>query len=1056
MSPQNFLTTLGLSNKRQQGLESEVRRLSSVGDFAADVIDNLSKSDLVKAIGEAAPWMEPIGTAAAEAVPFVKVLTKTVEKLKPKASAEQLGLLACTMALQHSLQRAICEVGPPAIPIPLTDSLDDAKDKLATLRTADPTLLRHFSLHNPAANPFARQALEALRIPLWLAGYNDAELRRLEANIHQGFSEDLYSVLSAPETREKFAPFLQRAQLGSEADRAHALINAHAEKQRAAFSESRTIGVLQCPLSQLYVATDCGRLTWETIRGDGKRKPRVDAFAEANGGRQDLLATVLGYLRDADFKDAVVIQGSAGAGKSTFTLRLAVELLREGLVPIRIRINQLRTDLPLLKAIHEVIVNTSGLFTPEGFARPSDVLLGGAIFDDVTVFGTASISRYVFILDGWDEISTAAKSFQKEIWQFLQSIRNELVNRANPPVRVVLTGRPTPEVTDESAFFDDATPILTIRPYSPWQLQQYLHNLRDLTAREGQPGVAAVKSVADRLISRYSGTDSSRLEVLSQPLLALLTFQVASECENEDQLDELLARPTNLYRRLVDLTCSRAGKAELDPDAETRRQRARRQELRPVLRRTAAAITTLGDECISYPELVPRARLSADDKKRLESGDNPDKPWTQLILGFFFKAGGVQHGMQFLHKSFREYLYAEEIVECLKLYGLLQRHEVAVRTEDGFWQDFPRDNPQDQRYAFSRALSQLISARPLDDEVREHLKALLHWEVQRSSAAAARPDPLATEPVTPAAWDRARELLTEMWGWWLSRTPLRMQLEQDPVTGRTEMRPPYVDELINLAAQRDRSPENKVPPPVSGLAVDGILGSSLLFITVALYSAIHQQQGWQGDWPEINERIEGQRLHTTEILSSAGPVLVFAPCAPNSPSDFQVALSRFMTTGHSMYPASRISLCGLDLRGAKLILIALVQTDFTRSNLFGADLAGSILESANFREVDLREANFFGAYLKLADLSGAQLEGAELDEAFGLGEEQIALAIGDEETLLPDRFTRPAHWIKPDENSADEPEELDGGQPGDADLRQDGEAGMGQREQPAQDQPTLQ
>jgi uncharacterized protein YjbI with pentapeptide repeats len=51
---------------------------------------------------------------------------------------------------------------------------------------------------------------------------------------------------------------------------------------------------------------------------------------------------------------------------------------------------------------------------------------------------------------------------------------------------------------------------------------------------------------------------------------------------------------------------------------------------------------------------------------------------------------------------------------------------------------------------------------------------------------------------------------------------------------------------------------------------------------------------------------------------------------------------------------------------------------------------------------DLRGAFFRGAHLEGANLRGAHLEGAHLGEITGLTQEQLADAIPDEKTRLPD------------------------------------------------------
>jgi uncharacterized protein YjbI with pentapeptide repeats len=79
----------------------------------------------------------------------------------------------------------------------------------------------------------------------------------------------------------------------------------------------------------------------------------------------------------------------------------------------------------------------------------------------------------------------------------------------------------------------------------------------------------------------------------------------------------------------------------------------------------------------------------------------------------------------------------------------------------------------------------------------------------------------------------------------------------------------------------------------------------------------------------------------------------------------------------------------LDLSGAKVQRTNLSHTNLTRANLSNADLTGA----------DLRGANLAGAILK-----GTILRGADLSGVINLTEQQLADAVIDEATILPEQF----------------------------------------------------
>ena len=70
------------------------------------------------------------------------------------------------------------------------------------------------------------------------------------------------------------------------------------------------------------------------------------------------------------------------------------------------------------------------------------------------------------------------------------------------------------------------------------------------------------------------------------------------------------------------------------------------------------------------------------------------------------------------------------------------------------------------------------------------------------------------------------------------------------------------------------------------------------------------------------------------------------------------------------------------------------------------DLSYANLDGANLAYADATNAIFRGAQFKDANLTGTILKGADLRDAKGLTAEQLAEAVIDETTLLPDYIER--------------------------------------------------
>ncbi|MDQ3781004.1 MAG: pentapeptide repeat-containing protein [Chloroflexota bacterium] len=102
-----------------------------------------------------------------------------------------------------------------------------------------------------------------------------------------------------------------------------------------------------------------------------------------------------------------------------------------------------------------------------------------------------------------------------------------------------------------------------------------------------------------------------------------------------------------------------------------------------------------------------------------------------------------------------------------------------------------------------------------------------------------------------------------------------------------------------------------------------------------------------------------------------------------------------------------VDLGSADLSGANLGGTTLIDTRLNRASLRGANLTQADLTGANLVDADLRLAILDRAILRQATLLNANLDsailfGADLTDASGLTSEQLAGAVQDGDTILPD------------------------------------------------------
>jgi hypothetical protein len=1067
------LTLLNLSESERRDISRVVGPLKSISEFCDEVIKAMNESPITEALKKMLPWAVDGASIVAGFVPLSNFVTSTLEKLNKETDPHALGMFACTIAYQRAAALAITIVGEPRSKVPFEHPSKDVTEKLTRLEPLTGRNLEGFRLDYPFAHPFIWQADEALRLVLKAAGYDDPECRRIQLKVHDYFKSDLAELLSDGETANRFEPFRKLLELGEDAA-SRANLNAHMERHRWQFEDRPLFNKEPFALSNVYVETDCGILTGKDLLGESpkilsekeRESDRIDPFSEDHGGRHDLLQAVVDRLGDPRFNRAIVIQGAAGAGKSAFTLRLAVHLMKDGLRPIRIRLRRLNLNpqLNILDALARVVlIPEEGEDTSLGnVPATKDPFLGGTIFQERTTFGKAEICPYILIFDGWDELSVGAnEGFRVEVRRLLDRIDKEFLSPRKPFVRVILAGRPSDAIFSSGYLYED-TPIFTMRPYRPEQLDKYLQLLQRAVTdgplqHEGAKAWTnvdweAAKVVVYRYTKSLQDKDSS-LDLLGLPLLAHLAIWLITS--SSGNAEGLLADQTALYRHLVDLTCSKSGKVDEDQEDVARQKRIAGERLRQRLHETAAAITAYGSENISFPELCLRLGIEEQEAEDTATSAERDHALTALMISFYFKGGHSHLGCEFLHKSFREYLYAEGIVELVKTFGRLQKSLPPRRMP--FHKEFQRDDENDCRYEFSRKLAQLLSPQKMRAEVRTHLERLIAWEIGRAGETANQStlgEPLPA--IKLEEWEMVRDLLADIWDWWAEAVHLRPQPYRDK-SKNIQFDDAFVNELLDSALPRERDRMARVPAPGRLVNIDANLGEALFEFCVWVHYHLLMRRGWQGKW--LPPRTDGQRNPCQIVMGSDGKRWVAFKPSGASPNYFQNYIHRINADGlRSTDPfPTKMDLRGLDLSGCEMSLLPFSQCDLRHANLssFASLVEGAIffqsnLEWAQFQDSDLsfasmlfakmrhtnlqgavldgallwgadlsftnlrnlKTAGLLGPHLKECKLEHADLRGANLSRAQSLTMKQLQQAIGDRSTVLPEGLDYPENWLR--------------------------------------------
>jgi uncharacterized protein YjbI with pentapeptide repeats len=958
------------SREHVKAVDSSIEFTNLLGDIIAAVKDSQKLLDAIRRVSKE---VYSIGSVATEAIGPARAFAKIVEKIFSIDDPLELARIGCCLAWRQAVLDGLAVLPSDRRPVPgyVERRVADAVRQNATLSDID---FSTFTLDRALQHPFTTHAERELENLFLLLDLSETEQRRALDDIRSAFSFRLRTLLSSSDSAKRFLPWRDFLAIPSERSWSRIGLPAHIQYQRWLYRAAPVLQVESFSLHDVYVNPECGVATWRELTSTrlvGVQTGRANPFDESVGGRSDLLVAVLSAMRAPAFRDAIVIQGVAGAGKSTFTLKLCDVLADHGLSPVRVRLRDLRTDLPVLDAIAEAVTFCQpGEQPPIGLApHRLSIFDGGSALDDLVSYGDAQISRIVLILDGWDEIQTGSAGLHAQIEGTLREVRQQFLNRPNrPPVRVVLTGRPSDAVR-QSRFIQDDTRIFTIRPMRPHRVEDFARKVESamLVGRLGRESTwqmveheslsPVLRAYEQWFAGRSTTTADHRtgIDLMAQPLLALLSFRLMSKYGIASV--SLFENRAALYRELADITCEGAGQPiENSPDPADR-SRITGSRLRRALHAVATAISAHGEESLPSATL-----LKWFAKLHLDIGNDAsiDKhPLASLMVSFFFHTGQNDLGNEFVHKSFREFFFAEGIVELLREYGRTVPEALPARSP--FWKDFQREDP---RFQLSRCLVRRLGPQWLTPEVVGYLTDLLVLDMRPGGSDDSSGS---GGGLTIEQWCRVRDGLADVWEWWSEGVHLRPCPTGQDVNPHTA---PPVDQFV----------EDSIPPsdaaiaqtPIRSTTVDAHLGDALYRLCTTVHATL-----WITETTSRSPRPCQHLDHDRRVR--------FAP-AGRTQGCFRLLCARINSAGwrpRGDFPGGTSSgpvyLSGEDISGLRFDDSILYSADLSNTKAIGVSFNGTNMNHALLFDATLDHSVFVNASLKRAVLDGAHIESVSLD-----------------------------------------------------------------------------
>ena len=595
------------------------------------------------------------------------------------------------------------------------------------------------------------------------------------------------------------------------------------------------------------------------------------------------------------------VEAGPGRGKSVFC-RMFADWVRQHFHPVWTPVLIRLRDIPTLqKSFRETLkcAVTAGFASDDGWLTDRN-------------------TRYLFFLDGFDELlmegrsSGGLKEFLEQVGQF----QRDCAQNSEMGHRVLITGRPLALHSVERQMPNNLERVeiqvmddeLQQQWLSKWEAQlgaeknsAFQHFLQDNCCPKQVKSdlareplllylLAAMHRDGELKVEDFQGTNSTQAKILiyNQAVNWVLTKQ----------------RSELLNRKLTELEI---------------------EDLRRILTEAGLCVVQSGGECAPVAMIEERLREDNSVKALLEEAQKRigDNPLRNALAVFYLQQGSKEGSVEFVHKSFGEFLCAERLKESL------EEWTEPGKKGRGF------NTPESQ---MDWEIYDLLGYGSLTAEIVEYLMGLLTTPPGAGEASQFRPVELF----------RRMEDFYQRWceGEFIDMLPESLPQKKMRLV-RDQLKTQYL-------GQRQ---------------IDIYAGLNVMILLLELHRYGQQRDEFKDKmvfYPCGKPNAEGKLDDASRLLRLIG----YSCCIGDS--GFLQTVGTFL---------SGANLSGANLSGANLSRADLDGANLSGANLSGANLLGAYLSRANLSDADLSGANLIGAYLSRADLDGANLSDADLRAA---------------------------------------------------------------------------
>jgi uncharacterized protein YjbI with pentapeptide repeats len=842
---------------------------------------------------------DPLAQIAGSLIPFapiaITVIKLIAEVTQKEPSIEQCVALVSQVAYLESF-RSILKADQPLLEqigkAPVSDSVATQIRKLGDLELEDREARKAILYFHESQ--LAVVFNEVLQQRLQQAGLSETEAKSLTERVARTTNEYLPDALvEAGDAAKRLVEWYCLG--GAEQLERYLSIDEYLEKE-----------IRSKPNEIVFDETELG-ITFRDLY-----VPLKAALLDSNGNEiQEAEPVVLEewirtMLQDpAKQKQVLFIQGEAGRGKSVFCRMFADRVARElhpTFTPIVVRLRHLlKLENSLTQTLSNYLENWDFVISDQGWL-------------------TDKRTRFLFLLDGFDELLLEGRA-SGGLKEFLQQIEGF---QRNSEHRFLITGRPLALQGIERVISQtDCLERVELQAMNNSIQQAWLNKWK----------VKVGEAETTELEQFLSACPEDIQEKLArEPLLLYLLARMHREKRLNAQMfieTKGIQAKILIYNEAVTWVLEKQRQNE-----NFRLTGLETEDLRRCLTEAALCVVQSGNESAKVATLQTRLRGSSNpvatliQKAKQETDTTDERVLNNLLTAFYVKPASGDRGgsVEFAHKSFGEFLFAERLKEALEDWSKL-----GDRRRGGF---LVEDKVMNQE------IYDLLGYGGLSPEVVEYLMALL----------------ITSDEMETNRWIQLFERLNSFYERWCEGAFIDAQPENLP--------------LEKMLLFKEQLPERESPLGLRQVDVFTGLNSLILLLELHRYAQTKD---------DLREQVifypSGRVTESEHYSSRLLKVIHYADC---------VALKTFTATiGYFLNSADLNSadLNRANLNRANLANANLTSANLNSANLYRADLNRANLTNANLTSADLNIVYLTNANLISADLTSANLNSANLTSA---------------------------------------------------------------------------